>query len=131
MKHIHEEAQAALMKACDEMKHYADQHWGETPEYRVGQKVWIEAEDLDLKRPSKKLTERQIGPYPIVEIISPHAVKVKLPRSIKIHPVINVSRLRLRKESSIPSQTKSKPPPVEINGEMEYKVEQILDSRIY
>jgi hypothetical protein len=58
MKHIHEEAQVVLMKVCDEMKHYVDQHWGETPEYRVGQKVWIEAEDLDLKHPSKKLTER-------------------------------------------------------------------------
>ena len=49
MKQIHEEAQAALMKARDEMKHYVDQHHGNVPEYKVGQKVWIEAEDLDLK----------------------------------------------------------------------------------
>lgn len=113
------------------MKHYADQHRGEVPEYKVGQKVWIEAENLDLGRPSKKLTERRIRPYPIIEIISPNAVKVKLPGSIKIHPVINVSRLRLMKEPSIPGQTESEPPPVEIDGELEYEVEQILDSRIY
>jgi hypothetical protein len=58
-------------------------------------------------------------------------VKVKLPRSIKIHPVINVSRLHLRKEPSILSQTESEPPPVEIDGKMEYEVEQIPDSHIY
>jgi hypothetical protein len=49
MKHIQEEAQAALTKAWDEMKHYADRHRGDIPEYKVGQKVWIEAKNLDLK----------------------------------------------------------------------------------
>jgi hypothetical protein len=113
------------------MKRYADQNRGEVPEYKVGQKVWIEAEELDLKRPSKKLAEKRLGPYPIVEIVSPNAIKVKLPRSIKIHPVINVSRLRPYAEPTIPGQATSEPPPVEINGELEYEVEQILDSRIY
>jgi hypothetical protein len=55
-------------------------------------------------------------------------VKVELPGSIKIHPVINVSRLHLKKEPTIPGQTESEPPPVEIDGDLEYKVEQILDS---
>jgi len=41
MKHIHEEAQVALSKAQDKMKHYPDQHWGNILEYQVGQKVWI------------------------------------------------------------------------------------------
>jgi len=39
MKHVHEEAQAALSKAQDEMKCYADQHQGDVPEYPVSQKV--------------------------------------------------------------------------------------------
>jgi len=33
MKHVHEEAQAALMKARDEMKRYADQNRGDAPVY--------------------------------------------------------------------------------------------------
>ena len=119
------------MKAHDEMKCYVDQHHGNVLEYKVGQNVCIEAEDLDLKRASKKLAEKRISPYPIVEIISPNAVKVKLPGSIKIHPVINVSRLRPQKEPTIPGQTESKPPPVEIDGKLEYEVEEILNSRIY
>jgi glycosylphosphatidylinositol phospholipase D len=125
------EAQAALMKAWDKMKCYADQHRGDIPEHKVGQKVWLEAENLDLKLPSKKLMARQVRPYPIVEIISLNVVKVKLPGSIKIHPVINVSRLHLKKEPTISGQTKSEPPPVEIDGDLEYEVEQILDSQIH
>ena len=57
MKHIHEEAQAALSKAQDEMKCYANQHWGNILEYQVGQKVWVET-NMDLKWPSKKLAEK-------------------------------------------------------------------------
>jgi len=128
MQHIHEEAQAALSKARDEMKHYADQHQSEVPEYKVGQKVWVETDNIDLKRPSKKLAERRIGPYEILEIISPNAIKLKLPRTVKLHPVMNVSQLRPYKEPRITGQEATPAPPVEINGELEYEVKQILDS---
>lgn len=131
MKRIHEEAQAALIKARDEMKRYADQTRGETPEYKVGQKVWLETTDLAIKRPSKKLAEKRIGPYPILEIISKNAVKLKLPKSIHIHPVVNVSRIRPYNSPRIHGQKRKPPPPVEIDGEQEYEVEKILDSRLY
>ena len=39
MKQIHKEAQAALVKVQDEMKHYADYHRRDPPKYKVGQKV--------------------------------------------------------------------------------------------
>jgi len=98
------------------------------PEYKVGQKVWVETDNIDLKRPSKKLAEKRIGPYEILEIISPNAIKLKLPRTIKLHPVMNVSRLCPYKEPQITGQETTPAPPVEINGELEYEVEQILDS---
>ena len=91
MKQIHEEAQAALIKAQDEMKRYADYHHGDPPKYEVGQKVWLEMENLKLQRPSKKLTEKCVGPFLIIEIKSLNAVQLKLLRTMKIHPVINVS----------------------------------------
>jgi glycosylphosphatidylinositol phospholipase D len=93
MKHIHEEAQAALMKAKEEMKQYADYHRGNPPEYRVSDKVWLETENLRLKRPSKKLSEKRIGPYSIVEVKSSNAIQLKLPRAMKIHPVVNISHV--------------------------------------
>ena len=91
MKEIHEEAGAALSKARDDMTHYADQHRGTAPEYKVRDKVWLSTKDIKINRPSQKLAERQLGPFEIVKVISPNAVKLKLPTSFKIHDVINVS----------------------------------------
>jgi hypothetical protein len=131
MKYIHEEAQAAMTKAQEEMKCCADYHRGEPPKYEVGQKVWLEMENLNIKQPLKKLTEKHIRPYPIVEIKSSNAVQLKLPQSIKIHPVINMSHICLYRQSRIPQQTAPEPLPVEIEGEFKYEVERILDSRLY
>jgi hypothetical protein len=93
MKHIHEEVQATMTKAQEEMKRYTDYHRGDPPKYEVGQKVWLEMENLNIRRPSRKLTEKHIGPYSITEVKSSNAVQLKLPRTIKIHPVVNVSHI--------------------------------------
>ena len=73
------------------MTRYADFHRGQVPEYKVGDKVWLSTKNLNVDRPSCKLTERQLRPYEIVKIISSNAVKLKLPASFKIHNVINIS----------------------------------------
>ena len=56
-------------------------------------------------------------------------MKLKLPASFRIHDVINVSRLRPYKPPT-PGQMTTPPEPVEIKGEPEYKVEEVLDSRL-
>ena len=43
------------------------------------------------KRPAKKLVDQFIGPYTIDEVVSTNVIKLQLPTSIKIHPVVNVS----------------------------------------
>ena len=48
MKEIHKEAGAALSKACNDMTHYADQHRGSAPEYKVGDKVWLSMKDVKI-----------------------------------------------------------------------------------
>ena len=48
MKTIHKEAQAALSKARDDMQHYADFNQGITPEYKVGNKVWLSSKNLNV-----------------------------------------------------------------------------------
>ena len=55
--------------------------------------------DLVFKeRPTKKLTERYIGPYTIEEVVSSNVVKLQLPSSMRIHLVINVSQIVRYKE---------------------------------
>ena len=43
------------------------------------------------KRPAKKLVDQFIGPYTIDEVVSTNVIKLQLPTSIRIHPVVNVS----------------------------------------
>jgi len=44
-------------------------------------------------RRSEKLTECFVDPYKIKGIVSSNAIELELPKSIKIHPVVNVRRV--------------------------------------
>ena len=46
---------------------------------------------------SEKLTEQFIGPYKVKRIISTNAIELELPSTIKIHPVVNISRIYMYK----------------------------------
>ena len=47
-----------------------------------------------------------------------------------IHPIFHVSMLEPSAPNEFPNQTETPPPPVIINGEMEFKISEILDSKI-
>ena len=77
MKKVQEEAEAALRKTQEKMKRYVDRGRKETEVWKKGDKVLLSTKDLVFKeRPSKKLTERYVGPYVIEEVVSSNAVKL-------------------------------------------------------
>ena len=47
-----------------------------------------------------------------------------------VHPVFHVSMLEPATRNSISNRIQSPPPPVEIDGEPEYKISEILDSKV-
>jgi hypothetical protein len=112
------------------MKKYTDQYRGEMPQYKVGQKVWLNSENLGLGRPSKKLTDRRLRPYPILEIVSSHAIRLKLPSTMRIHPVVNITWVTPYHAPTIEGQSTEEPPLIVIRGEEEYEVEEVLNSRM-
>ena len=77
----------------------------------------------------EKLTEYFMGPYKVKRIVSSNAIELELPKSIKIHPVVNVSRVQLYK-SQVEGQKKIPPKPVIIEEEEEFEVEKILNKRM-
>ena len=132
MRKIQEEVKAALGKAQEEMKKFIDRKQEKEEEYKVGDLVLLSTKDLKWQikgRRSEKLTERFVGPYKIKRIISSNAIELKLPRTIKIHPVVNVSRVRLYKPQ-VEGQKKTPPKLVIIEGEEEFEVEKILNKRV-
>jgi hypothetical protein len=132
MQASRKEAEAALYKAAEDMARFYDQRRGEAVTYKVGDKVWLDGEKLRSDRPSKKLDDKRYGPFPITEIIGPNAYKLKLPPSMKIHPVFNTVRLRPYTEDSITGRkAPPRPPPVITGDNPEWEVEIIKDSRLY
>jgi len=131
LKNIQEEAKAALQKAQEDMKRYVDRERGEVEEYRVGDLVLLSTKDLKYQmvgRQMEKLTECFVGPYKVKAIISSNAIELKLPITVRIHPVVNISRVR-RYKSQVESQRKEAPQPVVIEGEEEWEVEKIMNKR--
>jgi len=111
MKKVQEEAKAALQKAQEDMKRYADRERGEVEEYRIGDLVLLSTKDLKYQmvgRRMEKFTECFVGPYKVKTIISSNAIELDLPSTIKIHPVVNVSRVR-RYKSQVQGQRKEAP----------------------
>jgi len=130
MKEVQEEAQAALRKSQEETKKYVDRKRSEAEEYCVGDWVLLSTKDLKFQmvgRRTEKLTEQFVGPYKVKKIVSTNVIELELPSTVKIHPVVNVSRVR-RYRDQVEGQ-KETPRPVVIKGEEEWEVEKILNKR--
>jgi len=64
------------------------------------------------------------GPYPVVKAINPVADKLRLPATMKIHPIFHTNLL-------LPAAQHPEPGPVIVDaGEDSWEVEKILDSRL-
>jgi len=132
MRKIQEEAKTTLGKAQEKMKKFANRKKREEEEYRVGDLVLLSTKDLKWQmkgRRSEKLTKCFVGPYKVKGIISSNAIELELPKSIKIHPVFNVSRVQLYKPQ-VEGQKKIPPKLVIIKREEEFEVEKILNKRM-
>ena len=129
IKERHEKARAVLVKSQEEMKRQVDRSRKEIEEYRVGNKILISTKDFLMelrKRATKKLTKKFIGLYVVKKIMLENAVELELPAVLRIHLVVNVRRIVKYKEQ-VEGQKKILPSLVEIAGEKEYEVEEILD----
>jgi len=96
MKKIQKKAKVVLRKAQEEMKKYADKKRAEVNEYKIGDLVMLSTKDLKyqmVRRRTEKLTERYIGPYKIKGIVLLNTVELELPSIVKIHLVVNISRI--------------------------------------
>ena len=89
----------------------------------------MSTKDLVFKeRSSKKLIERYVGPYAIEEVVSSNTVKLRLPSSMRIHPVVNVSRI-VRYKEQVKGQKKEEGKPIKVEGVEEWEVEKVLNKK--
>jgi len=129
MKEIQGEAKAALGKVQKEIRKYADRKREEVNEYKVGDLVMLSTKNLKYqmtRRRTEKLTERFVDPYKIKKIISMNVVELELLSTIKIHLVVNISRIH-RYVGQVEGQRREQPTPVIIEREEKWEVEKILN----
>ena len=108
IRNVQEKVKAALQKVQEDMKWYADRERGEIEEYRVGNLVLLSTKDLKYQiagRHTEKFTECFVGPYKVKAIISSNAIELEFPSMIRIHPVVNISRIQ-RYRSQVKGQRK-------------------------
>ena len=115
-------------------KHYqgpADAKWSYPPDFKIGNQVFVKAKYFCSTRPSKKLSEKNLGPYPIIVQVGSLSFMIRLPDSMRmVHPVSHVSQLEPATPNVIPNHVQPLPPPIEVDGEPEYEITEILDSKL-
>jgi hypothetical protein len=100
-------------------------------DFKVGEQAFVKAENICTTCPSKKLSEKSLGPFDIIAQPGTHSVTLRLLDHLRaIHPVFHVSQLEPTTLNTIPNCTQPLPPPIEINGKIEYEIVAILDSKI-
>jgi len=132
LKTIHTELKEHLATAQAAYKKQYDTHVKPSPQFKVGDLVWLSRRNITTTRPTRKLDYRQLGPYKILQIVgeSKLAFKLELPPQMKIHPVFHASLLHPHRANTIQGRTQPPPPHIEIDGHDEYIVKEVLDSRI-
>ena len=125
-----EKCREKLELTQQQMAQYADPKRKEPPAYTVGDAVMLSRKNIKIKRPSKKLDHKFLGPFQIEKIISPTAVRLTLPQKWKTHPSFHVSEIEPFVAGSRPSPNFEKilREISDIEAEEEYDVEEIKGS---
>src|SRR6202043_3471517 len=100
-------------------------------EFKVGARGYIKAKYFCSTRPSQKLAKKFLGPFEIIGKASSHSFVHQLPEAMRaVHPVFHISMLEPVTLNTIPNHIVSPPPPVEIDGDFEHEISEVLDSKI-
>lgn len=91
---VHATIRTHITLAKSEQAHYSNKTM-RIKEFKINDMVLLSTQFLTLRtQPNKKLRQRFIGPYKIIEKISPVAYKLELPPEMKMHNVFHISMLR-------------------------------------
>jgi len=115
-------------------QHYqksADAQHFPTPDFKVGNKVFVKAQFFQTTQPSKKLSEKYLRPYEIIAQPGALLFTLCLLESMRsVHPVFHVSMLEPATSNTFSKRIQLVPTPVIIDREPEYEISWIVDSKI-
>ena len=96
IKEIQKETKMVLEKAQEKIKKYTNRKRTEVNKYKVEDLIILSTKNLRyqiVKRKTKKLTQRFVESYKIKKIVLLNTVELELPSIVKIHLIVNISRI--------------------------------------
>jgi hypothetical protein len=122
-------ARKCLIAAQQQQKAFADKNRVEKT-LKVGDKVLLSTKYRNLKhsKKSRKLLPKWIGPFEVVQVVRPVEYKLKMNPGWRVYPVFHVLLLEPYRESG---RVQPPPPPVEMEGALEYEVGLIFEHRFW
>jgi len=131
-KEIRNEVESALKRTNETMERKWNLKRKPEVEQSSGDLVWVDATHYNTDQPSKKLSAKRLGPFPIIQKVGKSAYELKIPPTWKsIHPVVNESYLTSYVTSTFEQQSQKSDNRVANPNDQTtvQEVEEILDSR--
>jgi len=120
-----------IAKAQRQYQPSANARRQQPPDFQVGQSVFVRSQYFWMTRPSKKLSEKYLRPYEIIAQPSLQSFTLRLPDTMRaVHSVFHISMLKPATPNTFQQHSKPPPAPVIIDGEPEYEISKIVDSKI-
>ena len=128
---LHQELKKTIAEAQLRYQGPADAKRAPAPDFVVGQQAFVKAKFFRTTRPSHKLSDKYLGPFEILAKAGSHSYTLRLPDTFRgVHPVFHVSMLEPHTPNEIPNRVQSPPPPVDVQGDLEYEIAEVVDSKI-
>src|SRR6266436_2753337 len=108
---LHSQLKASITEAQECYQKAADCQRIPSPAFRIGDRVYVKAKFFHTTRPSRKLAEKNLGPFEIIGTLGMHSITIHLPQQFRgVHPIFHVSQLEPAFLNPFPYREQPPPP---------------------
>jgi hypothetical protein len=124
LKQARDTAQQLMIKAQQSWVKHRD-----TPKYKEGRPSMVRRQEPPYQSADRQACAQETWPFRVIKVLSPVSYQLALPTQWSIHPVFHIDLLTPYRETIMHGPNYQRPLPDLVDGEEEYSVEKILDSR--
>src|SRR5258708_14225861 len=102
---VQAELKENITQAQERYQKNTDKHRVEVPKLNISDQAYVKAKFFRTRRPSKKLSEKNVAPYDVIGKPGTHSITLCLPHQFcSVHPVFHMSQLEPAQPNPFPLQ---------------------------